>query len=162
MFATVYDRYYNTHDGYCGADGDGADAYDWLHLRTKDFSQICRLSGRNRLLDICEHHQPCRDAWDASESSVSIYIHKHVFTRLCICLCVCPSVELAVIPTCPTLSLTVHLYVFIYRNVRWSDMDASTMAKGYYHLPANAKWVDTLKCIVSHLNICLFLLSSIQ
>ena len=80
MFATVYDRYYNTHDGYCGADGDGADAYDWLHLRTKDFSQICRLSGRNRLLDICEHHQPCRDAWDASESSVSL--------RGCVSVCV--------------------------------------------------------------------------
>jgi hypothetical protein len=28
-------------------------------------------------------------------------------------------------------------------------MDASPMAKGYYKLPDNAKWVDTLKCIVS-------------
>ena len=27
-------------------------------------------------------------------------------------------------------------------------MDASPMAKGYYKLPDNAKWVDTLKCMV--------------
>ena len=30
-------------------------------------------------------------------------------------------------------------------------MDASPMAKGYYKLPDNAKWVDTLKCMVSFL-----------
>lgn len=29
-------------------------------------------------------------------------------------------------------------------------MDASPMAKGYYKLPDNAKWVDTLKCMVCH------------
>ena len=28
-------------------------------------------------------------------------------------------------------------------------MDASPMAKGYYKLPDNAKWVDTLKCMVT-------------
>lgn len=32
-------------------------------------------------------------------------------------------------------------------------MDASPMAKGYYKLPDNAKWVDTLKCMVSHTTV---------
>jgi hypothetical protein len=32
-------------------------------------------------------------------------------------------------------------------------MDASPMAKGYYKLPDNAKWVDTLKCMVCHTTI---------
>lgn len=30
----------------------------------------------------------------------------------------------------------------------WNNMDASPMAKGYYKLPDDAKWVDTLKCMV--------------
>ena len=28
-------------------------------------------------------------------------------------------------------------------------MDASPLAKGYYKLPDNAKWVDTLKCMMA-------------
>ena len=47
-------------------------------------------------------------------------------------------------------SQLVTLFCICVTYFSWQDMDASPMAKGYYHLPANAKWVDTLKCIVSH------------
>lgn len=30
----------------------------------------------------------------------------------------------------------------------WADIPAPPMAIGYYHLPKDAKWVDTLKCMV--------------
>jgi hypothetical protein len=45
-------------------------------------------------------------------------------------------------------------------NLAWKDMEASDMAKGYYKLPPDAKWVDTLKCIVSYwLSIFLLLIT---
>ncbi len=31
----------------------------------------------------------------------------------------------------------------------WSKIPAPSMAIGYYHLPHDAMWVDTLKCMVS-------------
>ena len=34
MHTTISHRYCYTHDGYCGADGDGTDAHDWLHTCT--------------------------------------------------------------------------------------------------------------------------------
>jgi len=32
---------------------------------------------------------------------------------------------------------------------RWANMDAPTVAKGYWKLPADAKWVDALKCMMA-------------
>lgn len=34
-------------------------------------------------------------------------------------------------------------------NKAWGDMPAPPMAIGYYKLPSDALWVDTLKCMVS-------------
>jgi hypothetical protein len=32
----------------------------------------------------------------------------------------------------------------------WATVPAPAMARGYYHLHAEAKWVDCLKCMVSY------------
>lgn len=34
-------------------------------------------------------------------------------------------------------------------NLAWGNTPAPEMAIGYYHLPKDAKWVDSLKCMVS-------------
>ena len=41
-------------------------------------------------------------------------------------------------------------------NKAWATLPAPPMAIGYYHLPNDALWVDTLKCIVSYVcvNVC--------
>jgi hypothetical protein len=51
-----------------------------------------------------------------------------------------------------------HTYVNVIQKMEtpgtllhagWSQLPAPEMAKGYWRLPDNAKWVDTLMCMVS-------------
>jgi hypothetical protein len=39
---------------------------------------------------------------------------------------------------------------------RWANLPAPEMAKGYYRLPENAKWIESLKCMVSVYRIVVY------
>lgn len=41
-------------------------------------------------------------------------------------------------------------------NEAWGNLPAPEMAVNYYHLPADAKWVDSLKCMVSIEQVLIF------
>ena len=53
--------------------------------------------------------------------------------------------------------LRVMMYFLLIKYVfcvhRWASLPAPEMARGYYRLPNNAKWVDVLKCIVSRTQV---------
>jgi len=54
-----------------------------------------------------------------------------------------------------------HTYLNVIKNTEtpgtnlhaaWSETPAPEIAIGYYRLPSNAKWIDSLKCMVRHSN----------